>query len=60
MAMTPEHEFKQTMKSYGRKGMLRLLRAWGFTCHKLKSDDGLAHALWLLKQRADRERAKSN
>jgi hypothetical protein len=50
-----EQEFKTTVLSYGRKGMLSLLRAWGFTCHKTKDDNQLAHMLWLLKQRRQRE-----
>lgn len=50
-----EQEFKTMVKSWGRKGMLQTLRAWGFTCHGMKSDDELAHALWLLKRRKERE-----
>jgi hypothetical protein len=55
---TTEQEFKATMVSFGRSGMLQLLRAWGFTCHKTKNNAELAHQLWLLKQRNIRERAK--
>lgn len=50
---TNEQEFKAMVKSWGRKEMLKMLRAWGFTCHKIKSDDELAHALWLLKKRSE-------
>jgi hypothetical protein len=49
--MDKEKEFKDKMKSYGRKDMLRLLRAWGFTAYKVKTDDELADLLWKLKNR---------
>ena len=43
--------FISTMRSYGRAGMLKLMRAWGFTAHKM-DDEQLAIALWTLRQRA--------
>jgi len=37
----------------GRAGMLKLMRAWGFTAHKM-DDQQLAEALWTLKRRTKR------
>ena len=49
-----EQEFKAMMLAEGRKGMLHLMRAWGFTAHKIKTDAGLADALWKLRCRTER------
>jgi hypothetical protein len=46
-----EAEFLEAVKTWTRAEELSVLRAAGFTAHKIKSDDELTSALMLLRRR---------